>query len=75
MIVKIKGDSIKVSQFLKKIDEVPTGGAAKSFLLYNDVKINGEQAKGRSSKIRPGDIVWVNNTLIKVESLDQPEEK
>ncbi|RIV16251.1 RNA-binding S4 domain-containing protein [Mycoplasmopsis gallopavonis] len=68
MIIKIKGDSIKVSQFLKKIDEIQTGGAAKGFLQNNVVKINGQIAQGRSTKIRPGDIVWVNDTLIKVES-------
>ncbi len=68
MVVKIKGDSIKVSQFLKKIEEIQTGGAAKGFLQNNEVKINGETPKGRSSKIRPGDVIWVNNTLIKVES-------
>ncbi|WP_036452530.1 RNA-binding S4 domain-containing protein [Mycoplasma buteonis] len=71
MIIKIKGESIKVSQFLKKIDEIQTGGAAKSFLEYNSVKINGEPAKGRTSKIRPGDIVWVNDTLIKIEALEE----
>ncbi|WP_426461285.1 RNA-binding S4 domain-containing protein [Mycoplasma hafezii] len=71
MIIKIKGDSIKVSQFLKKIDEIQTGGASKSFLETNTVKINGAIAKGRSSKIRPGDIVWVNDTLIKVESTEE----
>lgn len=68
MIVKIKGDSIKVSQFLKKIGEISTGGQSKSFFDNNTMKINGEVPKGRSSKIKPGDIIWVNDTLIKVES-------
>ncbi|UUM19816.1 MULTISPECIES: RNA-binding S4 domain-containing protein [unclassified Mycoplasma] len=66
MIVKIKGDSIKLSQFLKKIHETQTGGQAKYFVKNNSIKINGETPQGRSSKIKPGDIVWVNDTLIKV---------
>ncbi|WP_235666075.1 RNA-binding S4 domain-containing protein [Mycoplasmopsis anatis] len=34
----------------------------------NKVVINGNEAKGRSSKIKPGDIVWVNDSLFKIES-------
>ncbi|APJ38355.1 RNA-binding S4 domain-containing protein [Mycoplasmopsis pullorum] len=70
MTVKIKGESIKVSQFLKKIDETQSGGQSKKFLLSNKVLINGKKAEGRSSKIKPGDIVWVNDTLIRVVSED-----
>ncbi|UUD36216.1 RNA-binding S4 domain-containing protein [Mycoplasmopsis citelli] len=70
MIVKIKGDSIKLSQFLKKIQETQTGGQSKFFIKNNDIKINGQIPQGRSSKIKPGDIVWVNDTLIKVLSED-----
>ncbi|AWX70206.1 RNA-binding protein [Mycoplasmopsis anatis] len=68
MTVKIYGDSIKVSQFLKKIQETSTGGESKNFLKVNKVVINGNEAKGRSSKIKPGDIVWVNDSLFKIES-------
>ncbi|VEU76323.1 RNA-binding S4 domain-containing protein [Mycoplasmopsis columboralis] len=68
MVVKIKGDSIKLSQFLKKIDETQSGGQSKFFIKNNSIKINGEAPQGRSSKIKPGDIVWVNDTLIKVVS-------
>lgn len=50
MTVKIKGESIKVSQFLKKIDETQSGGQSKKFLLSNKVLINGKKAEGRSSK-------------------------
>ncbi|ADE19525.1 RNA-binding S4 domain-containing protein [Mycoplasma crocodyli] len=67
MVIKIKGEFIKVGQFLKKINEVSTGGRTKEFLKYNTIQINGKTPEGRSSKIRPGDIVWVNDTLIKIE--------
>ncbi|MHA0272418.1 RNA-binding S4 domain-containing protein [Mycoplasma sp. 48589B] len=71
MTIKIKGGSIKLSQFLKKIDEIDTGGQAKVFILNNDIKINGEAPKGRSSKIKVGDIVWINDSLYTIASADE----
>lgn len=67
MVVKIKGEFIKLGQFLKKINEIDTGGQARTFLKSNLVKINGKTPEGRSSKIKPGDVVWINDILIKVE--------
>ncbi|QNM93652.1 RNA-binding S4 domain-containing protein [Mycoplasma sp. Pen4] len=66
MTIKIKGDSIKLSQFLKKIDEIDTGGAARFFIENNDIKINDRTPEGRGSKIHVGDIVWVNDTIYKI---------
>ncbi|MHA3825809.1 RNA-binding S4 domain-containing protein [Mycoplasma sp. Z463D] len=74
MTIKIKGGSIKLSQFLKKIDEIDTGGQAKVFILNNDIKINGEAPKGRSSKIKVGDIVWINDSLYTIASADENNE-
>ncbi|MHA3839058.1 RNA-binding S4 domain-containing protein [Mycoplasma sp. HF14] len=74
MTIKIKGDSIKLSQFLKKIDEIDTGGQAKVFILNNDIKINGEAPKGRSSKIKVGDIVWINDSLYTIASANENNE-
>lgn len=68
MVIKIKGEFIKLSQFLKKIDEIGSGGQSKFFVQSNDIKINGKKPVGRSSKIKPGDIVWVNDSLYKIES-------
>ncbi|MEE3928264.1 RNA-binding S4 domain-containing protein [Mycoplasmopsis ciconiae] len=70
MIIKIKGDSIKVGQFLKKVNETETGGQSKKFIKNNEVKVNGKLVEGRSSKIRIGDIVWVNDSLFKIEGED-----
>ncbi|MBN4083652.1 RNA-binding S4 domain-containing protein [Mycoplasma sp. CSL10137] len=66
MIVKIRDESIKLGQFLKKIREISTGGESKYFLQNNDIKINGIKPVGRSTKIHVGDTIWINDTLIKV---------
>ncbi|WP_036463888.1 RNA-binding S4 domain-containing protein [Mycoplasmopsis sturni] len=74
MIVKIKGESIKLSQFLKKVDEIQTGGQSKWFVEENSIKINGRKPDGRSAKIRIGDIVWVNDIIYKIESINDEED-
>ncbi len=66
MIIKIKTETIKLSQFLKKIREISTGGESKYFIQNNDIRINGIKPIGRSTKICVGDTVWINDTLIKV---------
>ncbi|WLP85992.1 RNA-binding S4 domain-containing protein [Mycoplasma seminis] len=71
MTVAIKGGSIKLSQFLKKIDEIDTGGQAKEFIKNNSITINGEQPKGRGSKIKVGDIVWINNSIYSITAKEE----
>ncbi|SJZ56649.1 RNA-binding S4 domain-containing protein [Mycoplasmopsis verecunda] len=73
MTIKIKGGSIKLSQFLKKIDEIDTGGQAKEFIKVNKITINGQEPKGRTSKIKVGDIVWINNSIYTISILEDDE--
>ncbi|MGZ9755865.1 RNA-binding S4 domain-containing protein [Mycoplasma sp. 246B] len=70
MNIKIKGEFIKLGQFLKKIEEIDSGGQAKLYLQENNIKINGKTPEGRSSKIYINDIVWVNNDVYKITSID-----
>lgn len=67
MIIRIKGESIKLRQFLKKIDIVDSGGQSKYFLLKNEVKINGTVTKARGKNLYPGDIIELTNKLFKIE--------
>lgn len=69
MKIKIYGEYIKLSQLLKKIDEVDSGGTAKFFLQnkINKVLINGKQTTERNKKVYSGDIIWINNIVHKVE--------
>ncbi|MBN3534804.1 RNA-binding S4 domain-containing protein [Mycoplasma procyoni] len=69
MKIEIKGSSIKVSQFLKKLGIIDTGGASKEFLETHKVIINGKVAEGRSTKIHGGDVVWINDSVYHVFSI------
>lgn len=57
--VAISTEYIKLDQFLKLADCVPTGGMAKALLQEGAVKINGDQEDRRGRKLYPGDTVEV----------------
>ncbi|GAA3642225.1 S4 domain-containing protein YaaA [Asaccharospora irregularis] len=64
--VKIDSEYIKLDQFLKLADVASTGGHAKFLILEGLVKLNGEIEIRRGKKIRPGDIIEVEGSKIKV---------
>ncbi|MGY5139122.1 RNA-binding S4 domain-containing protein [Mycoplasmopsis gallinarum] len=66
-------DQITLGQFLKKINVIDTGGQAKFFIETNNIKINNKKPIGRSTKIKPDDIIWINDSIYVVKK--QEEEK
>ena len=58
--VEIKDKYITLSQFLKIVDLVQSGGEAKSFLLSHEILVNEETEDRRGRKLRTGDRVTVN---------------
>jgi ribosome-associated protein len=57
----INTEYIKLDQFLKFINVVEGGGAAKNLILDGMVKVNGEVVLQRGKKLRDGDIVEFEN--------------
>ena len=57
--VAITSEYIKLDQFLKLADCVPTGGMAKALLQDGAVKVNREPEDRRGRKLYPGDVVEV----------------
>ena len=57
--IKIDSEFITLGQFLKFADIIQSGGEAKSFLLQNDVYIDGELDVRRGRKLRPGNQVTI----------------
>ena len=57
--IKINSEFITLGQFLKFADIIETGGEAKSFLLQNDVYINGEFDVRRGRKLRSRDKIVI----------------
>lgn len=57
---EIIGEFITISQFLKVKDYVVSGGETRSFLMDNQILLNGIQITEKKKKIFPGDTLIIN---------------
>ena len=55
--VAIHTEFIKLQDFLKFVNAVETGGMAKTVILEEEVRVNGEVCTMRGKKLRPMDVV------------------
>ena len=62
--IKITTEFIKLDQLLKFADVVDSGGMAKILISEGAVKFNGEIMTMRGKKVRSGDQVEVNLSMI-----------
>lgn len=60
--IVIHSEYIKLDQFLKLAECVPTGGMAKALLQDQAIKVNGELEERRGRKLYPGDQVDVEGS-------------
>lgn len=67
--VEIRDGYITLSQLLKKLDYISSGGEAKHFLSESSVIVNGEPEQRRGKKLVAGDQVTIlGNTFVLVEA-------
>lgn len=79
-VTKFKGDGpaevlihtefIKLQDFMKLCDAVPSGGMAKTFIQNGEVRVNGEVEIRRGRKLYPGDEVEYLQTVWRVAAHD-----
>lgn len=72
MVVRIRGDSIRLGQLLKLAGVVEGGGAAKALLAEGGVRVNGELEPRRGRQLRDGDVVSVGGEELRVAAADGP---
>ncbi len=65
--VKIDTEFIKLDQFLKWISIVGSGADAKEIIYNGYVTVNGEVEIRRGKKLRPGDIIEVDEKKFIIE--------
>jgi ribosome-associated protein len=58
--------TIRLDQFLKLMQVVPTGGQAKLKIQAGEVSVNGAVERRRGRKLRPGDVVRVDGREFRV---------
>ena len=59
--IPITTEFIKLQDLLKLANLAGTGGEAKLLILDGQVSVNGEVCLQRGKKIRPGDVVTLQN--------------
>ena len=64
--IEITTEFIKLDQLLKFSGAVMTGGEAKEAVTEGYVTVNGEICTMRGKKIRPGDIVGIDDIELEV---------
>lgn len=55
--VQIRGDMIRLGQFLKLANVLETGGEGKDLIGYGEVTVNGEVDTRRGRQLHRGDVV------------------
>lgn len=66
--IAIVGEYITLGQFLKFARIVEEGGMAKSYLASHNVLVNQEKENRRGRKLRPGDVVSLEEAAFKIVS-------
>ena len=64
--IEIRSEFIKLDSFLKFAGVTDTGGQAKEAVLAGLVTVNGEVCTMRGKKIRPGDVVSIDDLELHV---------
>ena len=64
--IRIFTDYIKLDALLKFAGLCETGGEAKELIHGGQVKVNGEVCTMRGKKLRPGDVVTLDDLRVEV---------
>lgn len=64
--IAIRGETIRLGQFLKVAQLVGTGGEAKMRIQAGEVKVNGSVELRRGRQLRPGDMVEVEDQIFTI---------
>ncbi|MBC8610893.1 RNA-binding S4 domain-containing protein [Massiliimalia timonensis] len=64
--IPIKTEFIKLDQFLKFVGIAETGGHSKEIIAEGVVFVNSEQCFQRGKKLRPEDVVVIDDYELKI---------
>ena len=64
--VAVRDDGIRLGQFLKLAGLADTGADARVLLNLGEVEVNGDAEGRRGRQLRPGDVVAVGETAVRV---------
>ncbi|GAA0729444.1 RNA-binding S4 domain-containing protein [Dactylosporangium roseum] len=64
--IEIRGDMIRLGQFLKLANVLESGGESKEVILEGEVTVNGEVETRRGRQLRRGDVVRLLGETLRV---------
>lgn len=64
--VSIRGDMIRLGQFLKLSGLADSGAEARALLTETEVTVNGEPEVRRGRQLHPGDVVALDGDSVRV---------
>lgn len=64
--IAIKGENIKLGQFIKLANLAATGGEAKALISEGQVTVNGKPDTRRGATLRNGDLVCIGERCARV---------
>lgn len=67
MKIKVKEEFITLGQLLKVTDWISSGGEAKFAVKQLHIQVNGEKEDRRGRKLRPSDIVKIEDKTYELE--------
>lgn len=67
--ITIQTEFIKLDSLLKFAGIIETGGRAKEVIQNGEVLVNGDPCTMRGKKIRPGDTVELEGTVLTIEAV------
>jgi ribosome-associated protein len=70
--VAIRGEMIRLGQFLKLAGVIDSGAEVKAFLASQPVLVNGEHEERRGRQLHPGDVVTVGGDELRVTGREEP---
>lgn len=66
--IRINTEYITLGQFLKFANVVDSGSEAKFYLGNHEIRVNEELDNRRGRKLRPGDVVEIENAVYEIVS-------
>lgn len=69
--VSISTDTIRLGQLLKLANLVDSGSDAKFLLAGGEVRVNGEVETRRGRQLRAGDVVELDDELVRIIDADR----
>lgn len=71
--INIVTEYIKLEQFLKLSAITGSGGEAKTFILENEIFVNGDLEKRRGRKLRHGDTIEIYDEIYTIVQVGESE--